>query len=450
MYVARVLGVEGIGSANIALSFASFFAMFASVGIPVYGLRELSLVKNDITKINSKISELLTINLISVLICSSIYILIIIFVDFFSINQHLYLICVLNIFLAGIQTDWILQFRGNFRSLATRSFFIKLIAFLCILLFVKDEENIKEYLFIHAFGIGFIGILNLKFILRHYKISFSFNEFFNHMASLKFFFFSRIFSSANSNLDTVILGALTNSFIAGLYSISARLIQALVMFLNSSVTVYFRKISKTLEDNKQKYLESNTELFIFLNILILPFFIFTIIFSKNIIILFGGINFADGNISLMILSFVILFSTTTNFLGMQVLYANKLEKYVLLSVSIGAISSISLNIFLSPTYENIGAAISTLFGWICIAITQVLVIYKYNLSVMNFPMKRYIKILLSNIFLAILLLFISKTISFDNIFYGLLFSYFVGLAAYVLFLYVYNEKIVKSIIKKLV
>ena len=135
---------------------------------------------------------------------------------------------------------------------------------------------------------------------------------------------------------------------------------------------------------------------------------------------------------------------------MQVLYANKLEKYVLLSVSIGAISSISLNIFLSPTYENIGAAISTLFGWICIAIIQVLVIYKYNLSVMNFPMKRYIKILLSNIFLAILLLFISKTISFDNIFYGLLFSYFVGLAAYVLFLYVYNEKIVKSIIKKLV
>ena len=124
--------------------------MFASVGIPVYGLRELSLVKNDITKINSKISELLTINLISVLICSSIYILIIIFVDFFSINQHLYLICVLNIFLAGIQTDWILQFRGNFRSLATRSFFIKLIAFLCILLFVKDEKISKNiYSFMH-------------------------------------------------------------------------------------------------------------------------------------------------------------------------------------------------------------------------------------------------------------------------------------------------------------
>ena len=46
-YVARVLGPEGLGLANFVQNFCLYFILFATLGIPIYGNREIAKRKDD-------------------------------------------------------------------------------------------------------------------------------------------------------------------------------------------------------------------------------------------------------------------------------------------------------------------------------------------------------------------------------------------------------------------
>ena len=46
-YISRILLPEGIGKVSFAASVVSYFAMFAQLGIPVYGIRACAIVRDD-------------------------------------------------------------------------------------------------------------------------------------------------------------------------------------------------------------------------------------------------------------------------------------------------------------------------------------------------------------------------------------------------------------------
>ena len=46
-YASRIIGAEGIGKVSFAISFASYFSMFAALGIPTYGIRACAEVGNE-------------------------------------------------------------------------------------------------------------------------------------------------------------------------------------------------------------------------------------------------------------------------------------------------------------------------------------------------------------------------------------------------------------------
>ena len=72
-YAARILGPEGIGKAQFALSFAQYFALFAALGIPIYGIKSIAEVKNNKQKIACTYFELSFIFFVASIIISLIY-----------------------------------------------------------------------------------------------------------------------------------------------------------------------------------------------------------------------------------------------------------------------------------------------------------------------------------------------------------------------------------------
>ena len=50
-YISRTLLVDGIGKVNFATSVISYFTMFASLGIPTYGIRACARVRDDREKL---------------------------------------------------------------------------------------------------------------------------------------------------------------------------------------------------------------------------------------------------------------------------------------------------------------------------------------------------------------------------------------------------------------
>ena len=60
-YISRILLPEGTGKVNFAISFVSYFTMFAQLGIPTYGIRVCAMVRDDREKLTKVTQELLLI-----------------------------------------------------------------------------------------------------------------------------------------------------------------------------------------------------------------------------------------------------------------------------------------------------------------------------------------------------------------------------------------------------
>ena len=69
-YVSRVLEPEGVGLFNFSNTYAGYFALFAALGIPYYGIREVAKVRNDIERQTVLLSEIMSISFLTTFICT--------------------------------------------------------------------------------------------------------------------------------------------------------------------------------------------------------------------------------------------------------------------------------------------------------------------------------------------------------------------------------------------
>ena len=74
LYVTRIMSSEVIGDVSYALNIVSYFALFAFVGIPTYGTREIAKYRDEPERLNKIFTELFLINTISTTISTLAYI----------------------------------------------------------------------------------------------------------------------------------------------------------------------------------------------------------------------------------------------------------------------------------------------------------------------------------------------------------------------------------------
>ena len=73
IYVARILLPDNIGIVETARNLAQYFVIFSFLGIPTYGLREISKARKNREELNKIYSELIVINTISTIIFLFLY-----------------------------------------------------------------------------------------------------------------------------------------------------------------------------------------------------------------------------------------------------------------------------------------------------------------------------------------------------------------------------------------
>ena len=113
-YASRVLQPEGIGQVSYAQNIASYFVLFASLGIPNYGIREIAKAGIDMEDRSKTFREIFRINAIATSISTIAYILCIILIPFFYERKELLLICGISLVLNFFNIDWF--YRGIERS----------------------------------------------------------------------------------------------------------------------------------------------------------------------------------------------------------------------------------------------------------------------------------------------------------------------------------------------
>ena len=375
-YISRILLPAGTGKINFATSVVNYFAMFAQLGIPTYGIRACAKVRDDKVKLSKIVHELLFIN---IFMCVLVYI--VFFLSIFNVPRlrqdiALYLIIGISIILNALGVEWLYKALEKYSYITVRSLIFKAIALVAMFLLVKNQEDYVIYGGITIFAASASNILNF-WNLRKYVILKPLGKYNirQHVKMVITFFSMSIATTIYTNLDSVMLGFMKGDVDVGYYGAAVKIKNILVSLVTSASAVLLPRASFYVDRNlldEFYYLLKKTMHFVFL--LACPLTLYFIIFAKEGIFFLSGEAYAGSILPMQIIMPTLIFIGMTNIIGIQMLVPLGLEKQVLYSEIAGAVVDFILNAFLIPRYASAGAAVGTLVAEIVVLIWQLGVI----------------------------------------------------------------------------
>lgn len=358
-YASRMLGPVGIGKVQFITSFTQYFVMIASLGIPVYGAREIAKLKSQKILQSKVFSELLTISLMMSLCLTLFYLCIIYFVPFFVVDKRLYVIAAISIFFNFSSIDWLYLGLEEFKMIALRSVAIKILSLVSLYLMINDKGDVTIYLCLIIFS----GLANsiINFLLIGKKVTFSFINLNlrQHFSPMLLIFGMSVATSLYTVLDVVLLGFLSDEKAVGLYTAAVKLTKIIIPFLTSLGAVLTPSIVKHFAeknyDDIQALLNKAFHFTVFFSI---PSFMGLVLLAPEFILIFSGKEFIEGTLSMQILAILPVSIGFASIWGFLILNPSSRDKEVLYAVVAGMITCIVLNLLLVPTFKENGAAVA--------------------------------------------------------------------------------------------
>ena len=379
-YIARVLEVELIGKINFANSFVSYFILFSSLGIPIYGLREVAKLRHDRIGLSKLFSELLFIAGMATILSVIVFCLAVFSINKLYIDIRLYFILLMSILINVFSLDWFYGGLEEFRYLAIRNMIVKVISCFIIFFFVRKRSDYLIFVGISVLAVGGGNLWNLLNVFKRIGIVFNDLNFKKHIRPIFMLFGLTLTICLYLNFNITILGFMAGDRAVGYFVTAFRIITIIIAVGTSVSTVLIPRVSFYLEMHMFKeYFDSLKILFHAVIIFALPASIGVFLLAPKIIFLFVGPGFEPSILNLMIICPVILISCISTAISNNIILPNHRENFILFIVLGGAIVSLVSNYMLIPGYGPNGASISFLMAESTILILQVIWIRVVNL-----------------------------------------------------------------------
>lgn len=420
--------------------------MFASLGIPLYGIREVAKIRDNREKLEKTTSEIFLLNTITTVIVILLY-FISLDLGYLGKEKSLLEIMSLNIFLTFLGVEWFYQGIEEYRYITIRSIIFRVLSLILIFILVKSKNDYVIYAGITILSTVGSNILNFIKLRSFTKLSFKNLNIKRHLKPILTIFSMNIAISIYTNLDNVMLGYKSTEVSVGLYSSGIKLVKLVLGIVTSLGAVMLPRISNYIHNGMENELKNLLDkAFKFIILLSLPCFLGLYLTSEEIILIFSGEGFKNAIPTMQYLTPIIIFIALSNFIGIQILYPRGEEKKVLISVIVGAIVNFSLNWILIPRYAQNGAAISTTIAEGLVLLIQIILGYKY-LKFIKFNFE-FFKVVIATIFMGITIIIFSKYYA-DNIYLSLLFKILIGGGSYLIALIVLKDKFIYEIFNKI-
>ncbi|WP_159160376.1 oligosaccharide flippase family protein [Enterococcus casseliflavus] len=391
--VSNALGPEGIGKFNFVNSIAAYFILVAGLGMANYGVREISIVKNNKDLLSKKFWELAFFNLIFSSITFILYILV---MGFFG--DYLYfMITSITIFSCIFDITWFFAGIEDFKKITIRNFVIKIIGFLLVVILIKNQDDLILYFIISSLSVLFSQLSLWISIKKHvYFVKVSIRDSLSHLKSALDFFLAKVAITIYQNTTKTILGLLTTMSVVGIYSNAYSIVMMSANIINAMNTIMIPRMSNMYsqndEDGMVRLLQRTIHLQIFFTI---PITFGIILTSSKLVPWFFGNEFLMVAPVLKFLSPVVIFQSFQMAVASQYLIPKKDMKEYNFSVISGAVVTIITTIILVPFLSIYGAVIGLNMGYIFVSYLRLKVLLKE--TTFHFNLKEIFSFLLSAI-----------------------------------------------------
>lgn len=381
-YVARVLQPEGIGMVNFAQAIVGYFIMVASLGIPLYGTREVAKVRDNKQKLSQLVAELFVLNMVMTLVGFAAFAIFMIFSAKAAADPVLFWVCTLPMLLAPVGFNYLFGGLEEFTFVTLRTIAFRLLTLAAIFLFINNPSDYWVYALImglNAVGANLVNLFFARKFLALRLIDFGKLQIWKHLRPVLLVFSLGAVISIYTSLDKVMLGYLTNEAEVGYYAVADRLIKVVVMLVTTLGTVLLPRVSYYLENNKvEEYSRLANFSLRVIFFLCLPAAAGLFVLAAPLVQLFAGDAFVTASPLVQIMGLNVVFVAMSNFMGYQVLYPQNKERLLVISVVFGAVTNFILNWFFIPRWHAMGAAMATLIAEASVTTAQVILSRPYQ------------------------------------------------------------------------
>ena len=369
-YISRVLGEKGIGAYSWTQSICTYFLLVASLGISMYGQREIAYHQDSREECSRIFEELLIFRGIMVILSLVVY-----FVLFVSQGRYseLFLIQSLDVIAVIFDIAFLLQGMEDFKRVVGRNAAVKCLSVACIFLFVKTPEDVPMYAFCQS-GASFLGNLSLWFYVPRYVsyVPFKKLKIRRHIAPTLYLFLPQVAIQIYAVMDKTMLGYLSFDIgQTGFYTQAQKIIKVSTAVVTSMGSVMLPRVSYIFShEGKDQVRKTIAEAFRFSSFMGCGLMFGILGITKGMVPWFYGKGYDPVVGILYCLSPTVLLIATSNVSGIQCLVPMKKQKEFNTSVILGAVCNLVINALLIPKYGALGAGVGTIAAEFTVAASQ--------------------------------------------------------------------------------
>ena len=447
-YVSRVLGPIGTGKVSFATSVVTYFAMFAQLGIPTYGIRACAKVRDKKEELTKTVHEILIINIIMSCLSYVAFFVALTFVPRMRDEKALFLIIGSTIFFNTIGMEWLYKGLEQYSYITIRSLIFKAIGVVAMFAMVYEEKDYVIYggiTILAAVGSNIFNLLNVhRYVslkpIGNYNLS-------RHIKAILTFFGMSVATTIYTNLDTAMLGFMKSDEDVGYYNAAIRIKTILVSIVTSLGTVLLPRATYYIEQGmKDEFLKITKKALNFVLIVATPMMLYFMLFAYEGITFLSGEAYGHSVLPMRIIMPTLLFIGMSNILGIQMLVPMGKEKVVLHSEIAGAIADLVINFTLIPQLGVAGAAIACVSAELVVWVYQLIALREIVLD--SYRRMSYGKVGISLAVASALTIWMKNMVFVDsvvwNCFLILLFSAITFFGVYFALLFVMKERFVRD------
>ncbi len=439
MYVSRILGPEGTGRVAYAQNILSYFLIFASAGIPTYGIKEIARNSSNRIKASKSFSELFIINSFTTTLCIVAYIVLVLSIPELYSDKLVFFAVGISLFLNYLNIDWFYAGNEEYVYITVRSTIIKIIAILGLFVFVRSKDDVVKYALVSAVGLSANYLLNIFNVRKRVTFTFRALEFRKHIKPVAVLLLTMLATDLYNQIDITMMGSVCTKAEIGHYSYAIKLIRIVTSIATAISATMLPRLSQYFNNKEKDSFEILVNRVLSAVILlVIPCTIGVVLCSNSIILVLYGSEFRETVPLVRMLSPIIFIISISYLCGSIVLTSINKEKYLLYATLAGALINITLNGFFIPVYHGKGAAIASIIAELAVFILHYLFSSKYvKYRFMTFD---NLKTIIAAIFMGGIV--VAITILIKTLIINLVLSISCGVLIYILVLFFCKHELV--------
>lgn len=358
--IARNLGAEAIGQYLLAYSYYFIFVGIASQGLKILFTRELA---REPQKTSVYLMSGTCLQLIFSLLSYGALVIVVFLLPYSSKTSTLCYIMGLTIipFALSNVTEAIFQAKEKMHLIAIATVPVYVLRLIIMIWAMQLKYGIEYLGGILFFSETLILVIEWILITHLVKIQWEIDKHFvwNTIKISRTFFAIEAIAVISSRIEILILSLLGNEFLVGLFGAILQLLQPFLIIANSITVAMFPRLSKVVDQGRDKQKQITENIIEILLIMALPLFMGMLFFGKDILIFIYDSSFAQANLALRLIAISLFFLPFTRSLS-YLLVANGFEivnlREVVITTTLGSLGGVAL----VSQYQLLGAALMAL------------------------------------------------------------------------------------------